>query len=266
MKTRRYCFVLAIVVGILCISVRGGTELPESGTEMSLIGRSNPALEGITGLYVIVEPVGSGPSKDGLVWKELQEKIEGRLKEAGLEIVPGIHLGQGTRAYDVPELRVYLDMLKFADSQIYVFRTQVSFATAARLEKQALFFKAEVWQSGPVMQAVPMLEMPDKVTSVLLEQTDAFIHAWLAANPSNIRTHDANDTKVLLPPEQKQPAKPSARQTAAEYKYVASKNSKVFHKPDCSSAARIKPENLIGYGSRDDAINDGKRPCKQCNP
>ncbi len=50
------------------------------------------------------------------------------------------------------------------------------------------------------------------------------------------------------------------------WKYVASKNSKVFHRPDCKWAKRISPKNLIGYKGRDEAIKSGRRPCKSCRP
>jgi hypothetical protein len=104
--------------------------------------------------------------------------------------------------------------------------------------------------------------MPAAVTSAVLEQVEAFIHAYLAANPPNKRPSDVNDISIV-PEEQVEPVVES---TPAEYKYVASKNSKVFHKPDCIWAKRIKPENLVNYSSRDEAINAGKKPCKQCNP
>ena len=59
---------------------------------------------------------------------------------------------------------------------------------------------------------------------------------------------------------------PAAKSAVAEYKYVASRSSKVFHKSDCRWAKRIKPDNLVVYNSRDTAINAGKRPCKVCTP
>ncbi len=49
-------------------------------------------------------------------------------------------------------------------------------------------------------------------------------------------------------------------------KYVASKNSKVFHLKDCSAAKRISEKNLKEYDSRMQALADGKRPCKICKP
>jgi len=59
---------------------------------------------------------------------------------------------------------------------------------------------------------------------------------------------------------------PPATVQDKEWNYVASKNSKVFHRPDCESAKKIAPGNLIGFKSREEAINSGRRPCKVCKP
>jgi phosphatidylserine/phosphatidylglycerophosphate/cardiolipin synthase-like enzyme len=48
--------------------------------------------------------------------------------------------------------------------------------------------------------------------------------------------------------------------------YVASKNSAVFHKADCKSAAKISAKNLVRYNTRDEAIQAGKKPCAECQP
>jgi phosphatidylserine/phosphatidylglycerophosphate/cardiolipin synthase-like enzyme len=48
--------------------------------------------------------------------------------------------------------------------------------------------------------------------------------------------------------------------------YVASKNSAVFHKPDCKSAAKISEKNLVHYSTREEAIQAGKKPCAECQP
>lgn len=47
-------------------------------------------------------------------------------------------------------------------------------------------------------------------------------------------------------------------------KYSGNKNSKIFHKGDCSST--IKDSNKILFKTRDEAISEGYRPCKRCNP
>ena len=51
-----------------------------------------------------------------------------------------------------------------------------------------------------------------------------------------------------------------------EYKYAASKKSEVFHYITCSYVSKIKPEILILFKSREEAIASGRRPCKKCNP
>ncbi|HZK11280.1 MAG TPA: MBL fold metallo-hydrolase [Atribacterota bacterium] len=53
---------------------------------------------------------------------------------------------------------------------------------------------------------------------------------------------------------------------AQEYKYAASKNSDIFHYIDCSYVKKIKPEDLILFKTREEAIASGRRPCKKCSP
>lgn len=50
------------------------------------------------------------------------------------------------------------------------------------------------------------------------------------------------------------------------WKYVASKKSKIFHHPYCQWALKIHPSNLIGFNTRKAATKSGRRPCKICNP
>ncbi|MEX0933293.1 MAG: Ada metal-binding domain-containing protein [Candidatus Paceibacterota bacterium] len=46
---------------------------------------------------------------------------------------------------------------------------------------------------------------------------------------------------------------------------VASKNSDKYHFPWCSSAKRIKPENLISFSSYEEAQNAGYTPASNCD-
>ena len=63
-------------------------------------------------------------------------------------------------------------------------------------------------------------------------------------------------------------ATPDPAPTAADVSegYVASRNSQVFHKASCKSAAKISEKNLVKYNTRDEAIAAGKKPCHECNP
>jgi hypothetical protein len=78
-------------------------------------------------------------------------------------------------------------------------------------------------------------------------------------------------TKVALPPTTElMPAPVVKTETKTtetqEYKYAASKDKEVFHYITCSYVSKIKPENLILFKTREEAIASGRRPCKKCSP
>ena len=52
-----------------------------------------------------------------------------------------------------------------------------------------------------------------------------------------------------------------------KYDYVLNTNTKKFHKPSCYSVNKIKESNRKDYtGTREEVINKGYKPCKNCNP
>jgi hypothetical protein len=61
-------------------------------------------------------------------------------------------------------------------------------------------------------------------------------------------------------------AEPAPAATPVAEGYVASRNSAVFHRPDCKSVAKISEKNLVRYATRDEAIRAGKKPCHECKP
>lgn len=71
---------------------------------------------------------------------------------------------------------------------------------------------------------------------------------------------------LLWPPRTARESVPISQAQVGEYAYVASANSEVFHRPACKWAKKISPRNLVGFKSREDAINSGRRPCKVCEP
>lgn len=48
--------------------------------------------------------------------------------------------------------------------------------------------------------------------------------------------------------------------------FAASKSSEVFHQSGCGNAAKINPENLVCYATREAAIKAGKRAAGCCHP
>jgi phosphatidylserine/phosphatidylglycerophosphate/cardiolipin synthase-like enzyme len=48
--------------------------------------------------------------------------------------------------------------------------------------------------------------------------------------------------------------------------FVASKNSAVFHRPGCKSAAKIAEKNVVRFATREEAIQARKKACAECAP
>ena len=71
---------------------------------------------------------------------------------------------------------------------------------------------------------------------------------------------------LLWAPKTAREGVPISQGQVAEYAYVASVNSEVFHRPSCEWAKKIGPRNLVGFKSRGDGIKSGHRPCKICKP
>jgi endonuclease YncB( thermonuclease family) len=48
--------------------------------------------------------------------------------------------------------------------------------------------------------------------------------------------------------------------------YLASKNSKVFHRKTCRQGATISKKNIVRFENKNAVIQTGRRPCKICKP
>lgn len=288
MKTTNLHLILAALLTILSAPALANISSPlEDEPDAILIGRAHPELAGIEELYVVITLFDAEPGKEGLVGKELDKLVRDRLKNAGITIAeddidkinPDIkkvllrHLKEKDvrnlrwRAANIPGLRVDIEMITLDNSQRYIFRIQTSLARTVALQAQPnLHFQADVWKKASQMQTVSIQNMPPTITKVVLEQVDSFIADYRIANPPGKRSADANDTAAVLPAVTAKQTAPVIKPTTAKYNYVASKNSKVFHKSDCRWVKRIKPTNLVTYSTRAKAIDAGKRPCKTCKP
>lgn len=50
----------------------------------------------------------------------------------------------------------------------------------------------------------------------------------------------------------------------ASARFLANRNSELFHDPACKSVKRINAENIIAFDSIEQAIRDGFKPCRAC--
>ncbi len=79
--------------------------------------------------------------------------------------------------------------------------------------------------------------------------------------PKNIKIQEF-EPHILYKPE---PAFPD-EQPIRGYKFISSRSSEIFHTLSCPYAKKITEENRIYYSSVKEAISEGKKPCKKCNP
>jgi len=257
MKIKTYYFIFIVTTVFFCSAVSGRAEQSPPGEEPILINQSHPAFSGMDTLHVVVLQYGSKQDKDALLYKQLEEDVKEKLRLAGIDL----ETPTADNILSIPELRIYISMLVLEDSRQCVFHIRVALARAVCLkDTQRPVFKSEIWQTSPVMQAVSTEDLPDKVSDLVLEQVEDFIDLYKATNRSNKQLSDVNINEPGLS------SSPDKQIDSTEHKYVASKSSDIFHKPDCRWAQNISKENLITYKSKDEAIKAGKRPCKTCNP
>ncbi|MEJ2704923.1 MAG: Ada metal-binding domain-containing protein [Sedimentisphaerales bacterium] len=261
MKAVRYCVVLTAVAGFLSVCVHGGIEPQPTAERPLLIARPHPALMGIDGFRAVLFRSGADPNVDGLDWTQLKTDVTDRLAQANIKLIAG----PADTFVDVPELRVYFNLLKLGDLRQYVFRIQTSVARPVCLkEHEHPVFKADLWRLKPTFEAVSLADMPARITEVVFGQIGAFIRAYKTANPQSAPASEMTQTdSSAIAQGQAGPAPIAPR---AGHGYVASNSSDVFHKPGCRWAKNISRENLLVYQTREQALRAGKRPCKWCKP
>ncbi|MBL7153947.1 MAG: hypothetical protein ISS79_09535 [Phycisphaerae bacterium] len=271
MKRTTCLLTLSVLIPVLAAPARSRTNLLE---EMKpwLIAQPHPELSRISSLQVTVIPSGAIAETNSSLWKGLRTKVEQKLEQAGLKIPDPTDVNRPAIPFDTPQFNIHIDMLKLEDARQYVFGVRTSLARPVHLVltdpnsqrfQPGPMLSADVWSRSAPMQVASSKHTLSKITQIVLGQTEAFTANWIAANPPDKKGPDAGDVAAIGPNNAaSQP--PDSQQ--AEYKYVASKNSTVFHLPGCSSAKRIAAKNRVGYKSRNEAINAGKRPCKLCKP
>jgi hypothetical protein len=257
MKTKRYFSASVVFAVILCVPVLGNIQMLKSG-ERQHIKRPWGVLANLDTIdsfdMTVLCP---DPNKDTEFWKDLYDKVVARFPER-------IRMRLTLRSYLDNIYKIRIEIFGFEDSPNYVARVQSSLTSNVSVKNG--WALAEVWMAEPAMKVVQMQNLHEAVSAMVLEQAEEFIGDYQKANPPGTRASNVSDANVV--PETgaaKSPAK-TAEQPSAEYQFVASRISDVFHRPDCTSARKIKPANLVGYTSRQAAIETGKRPCKICKP
>ena len=260
MNTKKYLPFTILVIFIL--PILSSAEIKSSEPSPDLLDKHN--LAGIERLSVSVLPVFTEANEIDIDRRGLESKVEKKLKDAGIDVFAARPVGRKARpAGNIPELRIYIAALKL-DPQRYVFYVETSVATMVTIPRKPRFrwsFKTDIWKARPVMTVIAADGIADSLEKAIFPQVDEFI---LAQQLANTKKTDAKTAAVANAVEKTSTDTLKSQQVSR--KFVASKNGKVFHKPDCSFVKRINPENIVTYESAGEAVKAGKRPCKLCKP
>ncbi|HPS54049.1 MAG TPA: Ada metal-binding domain-containing protein [Sedimentisphaerales bacterium] len=176
------------------------------------------------------------------VWLDITRKIEDKITTASIKLAPKSEIESESAIYE--KLEIYVDILKIEDQQKMVFSSSVFLSKT--LSSQQTNQQVILWKNQTPLKLTEVNTIHIEIEKTILSQVDIFLKACIVT-PALKATQGKPDT-------------------VTDTKFVSSKTSKIFHKIDCTSAKRIKSENKIFYNGRTQALEDGKRPCKNCEP
>lgn len=229
-----------------------------AGLTANSSAKLNPRQKSLRSVQAMtVDVVCSQDVKDtGLKQQDIRDNIVKQLEQAGIKIMP-VQLWQ-----KVPgrcRLKVLIKVYRPSDLKTFIYNLKVCFVQTVALERiPDAKIDAVTWELSWLAHGTKN-RLTEAVPANLKLMTENFIRDYHLANPQGSGS-SGSIVSTSAPKGQ------ISSGVTARYLYVSSKNSQVFHSPQCRSAKRIKPENLVGYNSREEAIQAGKRPCKVCKP
>ncbi|MFC1738830.1 Ada metal-binding domain-containing protein [Planctomycetota bacterium] len=245
------CNFIKTLFAVCLLSTLGVNSLAEKRQERN-------ALRVVSGVTVGISCT-EDAEKAGLEAKIVQRDAALQLLKAGIKVVDK---QSGYMPPTIPDLQIRIKAYEISEKQIIVDNIDIFLKQQTALVSNAdQKITAITWWRSRLSHSRPQ-QFVEHIWEQVKFLISEFIKDYQAANQSEA---EPADTDKAATPSPKQ-ASLTEKTQPVKFKFVASKNSKVFHKPDCSSAKRIKPENLETYNSRDEAVKAGKRPCKQCKP
>lgn len=232
-----------------------------AGLTTNSSAKLNPMQESLRGVKEItVDVICSDDIKEtDLKQQEISKEIEAQVRQGGIKIVSG----ENRQAVsDRCRLIVLIKVYTPSELKTFIYNLKVYFVQTVTIQRiPDVKIDAVTWElswlshgsKGRLNEAIP---------ANLKIMTDNFIKDYQLANLKGVSSGNYDSSIVSIAADEKQ----IRSGVEVQYKYISSKNSQVFHSPECRSAKRIKPENIVSYISRDEAIAAGKRPCKVCKP
>lgn len=245
-----------------------------TGQKPLLAGILNPALTGIKaiGVAVIYE---NALGLNDLLWADMKARAERKLAESDSRLAALLQEGFNARFLDPPLIRININKFFMIADGTPVFSVRTSFSANVPIgSNPVIFLRIDVWSRADTIQAPNQNAEIAAVNSLISKHIEEFVKDFSLANAPTVLPADVNNIKITPPQKPQTSTKPKTEvkpqipptNTQAQFSYIGSKNSKVFHKPDCTVVKNILPQNLVYYKTRDEAVAAGKRPCLKCKP
>ncbi len=262
-----------LVTALLCNNLFGSNT---AGTRQAQVaGLPNPALVGIEAIRVVVIYQNALVGRAEWIYRDLGAMAEQRLAASDPRIAFLIERGFAARYQNIPTITINVDKIILNPARPPALYVRTSFSADVTLERNlATFLRIELWTAAETIQAQSLQAEFTSVTSLVNKHIEQFASDFKQANSYVTPMTDVNDFNNIQPPAKQQtpaeipkeiPKTPVEKERVEQF-YIASKNSSVFHRPDCTWVDRILPKNRIEYKTREQAIQAGKKPCKKCQP
>lgn len=253
----------ALVLLALLTGVHGGAEDRAGALEPPdglLLIAGHETLAGIERLCVVVAATETPEAKRLVDAAALRAKIGSRLHEAGITHVE-------CKTSLTPRLVVQIEATHVPDCGRHVYRVQTSVNRVVTFSNHRdLHVPAAVWQLRPTIQVVADERVAEAIDAAVIVQVDAFVGAHNAARRLQPRAEPTPAAATSARTGGQDGPEDTVRSSLIQFRFVASRNSSVFHRPDCRWAQNIAEKNLVGFKTRDEALQAGKRACKSCKP
>ncbi len=244
MAIRACCLAVLVAASVAAV---GEVERPIDETPLIA---ADPVLADVNELAVVLA-TGETPGVEGLIdATKLTAQVRQKLRDTGLTPVE-------QDSESIPKLLVQIEGTEVPDCDKYVYRVQTALCRLVTVPGQGnRQIQVDVWRVRPVMAVADKARAGETICNAVLVQAEVFAEAQRAARSLPAPKEDVNPPKLT----------PQTVAAVSGYPFIASKSSGVFHRPDCRWAQNITGDNRLGYKTREEAIQNGKRPCKSCKP
>ena|SRR5690242_12475833 len=144
---------------------------------------SRQTLAGLGGVYVVVGPMQEDAEQKGLRQTQLQTDVELKLRQAGVNVLTKEGVG---RTPGLPYLYVNVHTLRLENhlSGLYAFAVSVELVQTVYLGRSpSVFTLGRTWNATGAFGTVGADHLGEYVRKDVSDEADAFVNAYLAANP-----------------------------------------------------------------------------------